>query len=459
MKRNFSQLLAVLLLLITIISCRKEEAVSIDLKKYVDNPATNTALDAWLKTNFLDPYNIEVIYRYSDYYKDNDKVVAPVNPDRVQPQMQSVINGFINPYIDIAGSAFMKKMLPKQWILFGSGSYNSDGSSTNATAAAGRRITLYYVNKFNENNADTVARRLRTIHHEFTHILNQIVPMPTDFESITKATYNADWTKISAATAQAQGYVRNYAASQPSEDFAEMVSFLLVHGQAWFDNYANNSTTEGKAALKAKEASVVQYFTINLGIDFRALQQEVQNVIRNVYQQQSLSFGYWLGQNFFKTITVNLENPVYTENPISTEFETAYNDFKAAVLAYSATEKYHLDYIQLRFESTTKCVVRAAYTNAAGTQAFANYGYSCTISPTTGVVTFTRNTAYDSGTASTFLTAYTNSINAYLTPAGKTFTAAWLPATIDAANYNSFGGMYLTGTPTNNFFGSLGQTL
>ncbi|WP_316794354.1 substrate import-associated zinc metallohydrolase lipoprotein [Pedobacter frigoris] len=462
MKRIFNQIFAGLLLLIAIASCKKEDTVNIDLKQYVDNPTSNTPLETWIQTTFLDPYNMAVVYRYSDFYKDDDKVISPANPDKVQPQMQTVLEGFINPYKTVGGSAFIKRMLPKEWVLFGSAAYQTSGTVILATASAGRRVTLYDVNNFDPNNADVITRKLRTIHHEFTHILNQLVPMPTDFQTITKATYNAGWSSVADVTARDNGYVSPYATDQPGEDFAETVSHLLVLGQAWFDARANAATAIGRAALKAKEASVEQYFTINLGVDFRALQREVQNVVRNTYKLQTAGLPYWFGQNLFKTMTINLEDPIYTSNPMSDSFTTAYNNFKAAVLAQSSSAKHHLDYVQFRFESTTALTVRAAYTPAAGgTQLFADYTFSYTINATTGAVTFVKiaqsGTTGNYANAALFTAGFTSSIQVYLT--GKTFIVNWMPATIDNANYNKFGGMYVSGTSANYFFGSLGQAL
>lgn len=465
MKKNLFKIFAALIFVFVVQSCKKEDSVNIDLTKYIDNPSTDTDLDKWLKANFLDPYNIDVIYRYSDYYKDYDKVVSPVNVTKVMPQMQTVLDGFITPYKKIAGSIFVKEKLPKEWVLYGSGAYNSDGSVILATAGAGRRVTLYTLNDFDASDANLVIPKLKTIHHEFTHILNQLVPMPTDFQTITKSSYNATWTTVSDATARDGGYVSAYASSQPGEDFAETTSHLLVFGEAWYDARANASTAAGKVALKAKEASVVQYFTINLGIDFRALQREVQNVVRKIYKYPAASFPYWVGQNLFKTMTVNLEDPIYTTNGISTEFAAAYNSFKATVLAYSSTSKYHMDNVQLRFESTTVLTVRVPFTatagSSAGSQYNADYTFSYSINPVTGAVVFTK--AAQAGTTGTYSNAaiftagFTSSLQAYLT--GKTFIADWMPVTIDNANYNSFGGFYVSGTPTNYFYGPLAQTL
>ncbi len=316
MKKNIYKILSTVFLLVMITSsCRKEETLNVDFNNFnVDNPILNTPLDGWLNSTFLNEYNMEVIYRYNRFYHGEDKDVASVKVDKVQPQMQTYLEGFLLPYRKIAGETFIKKYSPKQVVLFGSGAYNTDNSYTLATAAAGRRITIYDLNNFNIADGSTVTRKLRTIHHEFTHILNQIVPMPTDFQVISKANYNATWTTVTTATARDLGFVTPYATSQPGEDFAEMATHLLVEGQAWFDAWANGSSVAGKAALKAKEASVVSYFSINLGIDFRALQQEIQNIVRNQYKFQPASFPYWMGQNLFKTMTVNLEDALYTRS-------------------------------------------------------------------------------------------------------------------------------------------------
>jgi len=460
MKRNLFKICVALFLISSAISCKKEEALNVDFSKYnVDNPVANTPLDAWLKSTFLDEYNIDVVYRYNRFLHGDDKDVAAVKVDKVQPQMQTVLEGFLIPYRTVAGAAFIKKMSPKQFVLFGSGAYNTDNSYTLGTASGGRNITLYDLNNFDVTNGAGVSRKLRTIHHEFTHIINQLVPMPVDFQLITKATYNATWTTVSDATARSLGYVTPYATSQPGEDFAETTAHLLVEGQAWFDNWANGSTAEGKAALKAKEASVVNYFTVNLGINFRALQQEVQNVVRNKYNYNTTLFPYWVNQNLFKTMTINLEDGLYAKFGISNDFSTQYEAFKAAVLANSATQKYHLDYIQLRFETTSVLTVRAAFSNAT-TQYFGDYSFSYTINPTTGAVIFTKvangtGTTFTNGTL--FTASFTNTIQAYLT--NKTFIASWIPASINADNFNTTGGFYVSGTPANYFYGVLGQTL
>ena len=460
MKKNIFKTLSIIALLGMMISCRKEEALNVDLTKYnIDNPVANTDLDAWLKTTFLDEYNMDVIYRYSRYYYDNDKNVAPSNAASVRPQMQTVLDGFILPYRKIAGVTFIKKNVPKEWVMYGSGAYQTDGSMILATASAGRRVTIYDINNFNINDASLVTGKLKTIHHEFTHILNQLVPMPADFQNITKSTYNATWTTVSDITARDNGYVTPYASSEPVEDFAEVTSHLLVFGQAWYDARANASTAVGKAALKAKEASVVQYFTVNLGVDFRKLQQEIQTVVRNQYKYTPASFPYWLGQNLFKTMTINLAtDQVYANYGISDGFKAVYQAAVTGVAAIGGANR-KLNYIRLDFPTAATAVLYVNYTNSAGTVLEAKYALNVALTVATGQTKFTNGTAGGTDAPwvgnATVLKPGVQPLLDYLL--NNTFVADWMPAAINADNFNSYGGFYISGTPTNYFYGALGQ--
>lgn len=458
MKKYIYIIVTLICFSVTMVSCRKEDALNVDFSKLnIDQPVANTPLDQWLTTTFLDEYNIDVIYRYNRFYHGDDKDVASVQVDKVEPQMQTVLEGFLEPYRKVAGVPFIKKYSPKQFVLFGSGSFNNDGSYTLATAAAGRNITIYDLNNFNLSDRGTVVGKLRTIHHEFTHILNQIVPMPPDYQLITKSTYRATWTSTSDATARANGYVTPYASSQPGEDFAETTTSLLVMGQAWFDAWANGSTAVGKAALKAKEASIVQYFNSNLGIDFRTLQREIQEVIRKTYNYPNATFAFWMGQNLYKKITIDVAtNPVYTSVGMSPQFRQLNSDVASGLsaLPYGLT----FDFMSLNFTAADKMYLEINFSQGTG-KFLARYPFNVALNTATGETVFTTGTA--GGTDASWV-GNANLIKPAIQPMidyllNNNFTADWLPANIGPNDYNNYGGFYVSGTPENNFYGLLGQ--
>jgi substrate import-associated zinc metallohydrolase lipoprotein len=457
MKTYIYKLFAFIFIGSLILSCKKDETLDVDFSKLnIDQPVANTPLDLWLTKTFVDEYNIDVIYRYNRFYHGDDRDVAAVQADKVEPQMQTVLDGFLLPYRKVAGVEFIKRYSPKQFVLFGSGSFNPDGSYTLATAAAGRNITIYDLNNFKLSNSGTIVGKLRTIHHEFTHILNQIVPMPADFQLITKSTYLATWTTKSESSARADGYVTPYASSQPGEDFAETTTSLLVLGQAWYDAWANGSTAAGKAALKAKEASVVQYFNSNLNIDFRSLQREIQEVVRKQYSYQQASFRYWMGQNLYKSITINMSNPVYASAGVSPEFAQVYENVRLGLRGVSSA--FVLNFITLNFTAADKMYVEINFNQNANTF-IARYPFNVALNTANGQTRFTTGTA--GGTDASWV-GNANLLRPGVQPlltylVNNTFVADWLPANINADNYNKYGGFYVLGTPTNNFYGLLGQ--
>src|SRR5690606_8638421 len=115
--------------------------------------------------------------------------------------------------------------------------------------------------------------KLRTIHHEFAHILNQNVVIPPDFEQVSKADYFSDWTNAanSEAVSRSMGFISRYARSQVGEDWAETIAHLLVEGQLFYDKYAADSGPEAYAKMKQKESIVRNWFTQHFNIDFSEL--------------------------------------------------------------------------------------------------------------------------------------------------------------------------------------------
>lgn len=457
---TINRLFLFLILPVLIFSCRKDEFKAVDINDLnPDVTILNTELDQWLKTTFLDEYNVDVIYRYNRYNHEPDRNVTPPLPQVVQPMMQVVLDGYIMPYRKIGGAPFIKSTVPKQWVLYGSTSYDGSNTGYAGTASGGVRVNLFGLN----SNSYSSKSRLNVIHHEYTHILNQLVNMPTDFPLITKSTYNAAWQSTPADSAKKWGYVSSYASQNPMEDYAETTAALLVAGQPWFDNYVRtNTSATGQAALRLKEQNVVGYFNSAFKIDFRALQKEIQLYIKDTLKDVSATFPYWINQGLYKTVTINLDDAIYSVYGISPDFVAVYNQFKEDMLATSTTAKYRLDYVQLRFDTPTSLVVRAAFTatggNNNGTQFLADYSFSTLVNSTTGDVTFTKiaqatGTTFNNGNI--FITSFTNTIQKFLTE--STYSASWLPVNVAPSMYTKTGGFTQKANAAKYFWGVLGQ--
>lgn len=310
MKKIF---LYMILLLTVIASCKKEKDLNVDITKSNLDTYAKGSLDEWLDNNFLNPYNIEVLYRFDRYQADISKEVAPVKEDKVQPIMEGVDAVFIKPYLEMTGKGFLLPLLPKEIALFGSGEY-SDNQLTLGTADAGRQINLYVVNSYDRNSFESVMgtperpAAFHTMHHEFVHILNQNIPVPPSFEDISGNYVGASWVGAANPTSVARnfGFITRYSRNNKNEDFAEMASTLLVGGQNQFEWYLNQATDPTAVTkLRKKEQAVVDYYKSSFGLDFRTLQDKVRTAIETYAPVTKLPLSFWLNEGSFKGFTAD----------------------------------------------------------------------------------------------------------------------------------------------------------
>lgn len=239
-------------------------------------------IDNYIKTNFIDTYNIEVKYKWDPYEIKPDKNITPVEESRVIPALEAVKTIWMAPYEKIAGAAFLRKLAPRQFVMAGSAEYNSDNSITLGEAENGRKITLLVINYFDKKDKGQVVRMLHTIHHEFGHILHQNVSYPREFGKLNPQWYTSSWFNSSTAEANAQGLVTPYSKSNVDDDYVETLSFLLVEGQVAFDKIVTDNPGTAATILRTKESIIVDYYQKAFGIDFRALQVEVKTAIENI---------------------------------------------------------------------------------------------------------------------------------------------------------------------------------
>jgi substrate import-associated zinc metallohydrolase lipoprotein len=285
---------AILSMTLIVVSCKKEDELgSVDNipglggDTWVPGP-----IDNWILDTLTKPYNIAVKYKWDqgELQDDFNKNLVPPKEEKVIPIMSAIKKVWINTYITEAGLLFFKNISPKFFILVGSPAY-VNGAIKLGTAEGGRKVTLYDVNNFRIkgmpgyvlSDTDNVKRVFATIHHEFAHILDQVIKVPVEFSQSSASSYTSDWLNVSPADARNDGFISPYGNSKKEEDWAEMVSLMIVEGKTWFDQYVDginytgttpNGTTaaQAKARLRQKEAAVVSYFKQSWNIDFYSLQ-------------------------------------------------------------------------------------------------------------------------------------------------------------------------------------------
>ena len=99
----------------------------------------------------------------------------------------------VETYDEVAGTDFTRRYFPKMFFLIGEWEYRNNGTYILGTAEGGRKILLAGLNYLSDNIAKGPEYMnyfyFKTIHHEFTHIMNQTKEIPADFQLVTGDKY------------------------------------------------------------------------------------------------------------------------------------------------------------------------------------------------------------------------------------------------------------------------------
>ena len=244
--------------------------------------------DKWLEANFLLPYNIDFKYRFEMNESDMNYFTIPADYEYSIVMAHLVKYLCIETYDEVAGLAFTRRYFPKMFFLTGEWEYRNNGTIILGTAEGGKKIFLAGVNLLEEaltkgygdyagNPTESLNHYfIKTIHHEFTHILNQNVDYPVDFSMITGTSYVADsWSDAPFNVEYLQnGFITDYAQHSDGEDFAEMLSEYITHSQAWWSEQIAKAGDKG-SLIEAKLDIVRSYMQDSFGIDIDVLRATV----------------------------------------------------------------------------------------------------------------------------------------------------------------------------------------
>ncbi len=250
------------------------------------NPSELNEIDQYIRDNYTKDYNIEVIYKWDYAGSELSKKLIPVKDILVIPTLDVIKRAWIEPYVQIGGSLFFKKLVPKQIFLIGSPGVNENGTQILGTAEGGIKITLYQINAFNKKDRELLLRYFHVMHHEFGHIFHQNKPYPSDFKTITQSSYTTSWYNISDQTANEKGYVTAYAMASPDEDFVEIIGMLLTHSNDEWEDFLNSIPKEGRDVIRKKENYVADYFKKSWKIDIYELQELIAKTINQIVTEE-----------------------------------------------------------------------------------------------------------------------------------------------------------------------------
>ena len=270
------------------VSCVKDEMSPNSVIKVSETKQNE--FDKWLEANFLLPYNIDFKYRFEMNESDMNYFTIPADYEYSIVMAHLVKYLCIETYDEVAGITFTRSYFPKMFFLTGEWEYRNNGTIILGTAEGGKKIFLAGVNllpQYMKTAEDLNHYYIKTIHHEFTHILNQTVDYPVDFSMITGTSYVADsWSDAPYNREYLQnGFITDYAQYSDGEDFAEMLSEYITHNQDWWDGQIEKAGEKG-SLINAKLDIVRNYMHDSFDIDIDILRATVLRRQEDVFSGQ-----------------------------------------------------------------------------------------------------------------------------------------------------------------------------
>ena len=279
MKKYIAYFSAIVLSAMFISACQ-EDPLSPESVITVETVPQND-FDKWLDANFVDPYNIDFKYRYEMNESDLNYYTVPAAYDEAIIMAHLVKYLCIDTYDEVAGIDFTRNYFPKMFFLIGDWEYRNNGTLILGTAEGGKKILLSGINYLNDvldMGADALNHYyIKTIHHEFTHILNQTKDFSTEFGQITGSGYVADsWSEAPYNTEYLKnGFISSYAQHSDTEDFAEMLSIYVTNPQSYWDEQLKTAGNTSAELITSKLDLVRDYMKTAWSIDIDELRSTI----------------------------------------------------------------------------------------------------------------------------------------------------------------------------------------
>lgn len=282
--KNYIRIIATTAAIVAaLVSCQKETLSEDSVIR--DSRAEETEFDKWLQANFLLPYNIEIKYRYE--LMETNLAYWTVPADYKQSIVYAHLVKYlcVDSYDEVAGTVFTCSYFPKLFFLEGTFHYDNNGTMILGTAEGGRKIFLGGVNHLNYYLEDAVDKQdpttlnelyFKTIHHEFTHILNQTKSFSSDYQLVTGSDYVlGSWNEVHSSDYLKYGFITAYSQHSDTEDFAEMLSTYIINTPEQWAKWMQAAGTDGANKINTKLEFVRSYMKDAWGVDLDELRDVV----------------------------------------------------------------------------------------------------------------------------------------------------------------------------------------
>ena len=266
-------------------SCNRDELSDQSIIQVSLQPKND--FDLWLDANFVTPYNISVKWRYDQNETSLSYYTIPADLDCSITMAHLIKYLCIDSYDEVAGVLFTQHYFPKMFTFIGEWEYNNAGTIRLGTAEGGKKINLTGINylpkvmagQWGDYRSDPTKNLnhyyIKTIHHEFTHILNQTKDFPVKFSQITPESYVTDSWNDTDSDYLRRGFISKYSQHSDREDFAEMMSMYITNSPERWESWLNTAGDSGRSFLESKLDIVRDYMDNSFGIDLDELRSVI----------------------------------------------------------------------------------------------------------------------------------------------------------------------------------------
>ena len=256
MKKNILALSLLAVVATGFTACSSDDLSSESVIK--SSPTSETVFDKWLYKHYVVPSNLQIQWRYEDNESDMAYYDVPADSAQSVELVHIIKYTCVEAYTEVAGIDFTRRYFPKLFSFLGEFEYDNSGTMKLGTAEGGKKIRLLGINhldQYKNNRSALDELYLKTIHHEFVHIVNQTKDYPRDFGKVTPTGYvNDSWSSDAYGTGfEKRGFVTAYSQKEEREDFAEVVSTYIISTPAQWKAILQKATIMDANGTVAKE--------------------------------------------------------------------------------------------------------------------------------------------------------------------------------------------------------------
>lgn len=300
MKQIYKYGMACMFVGLALSSCRKEELDTSSVVSQYITQAKPTELDTWAEKTFA-PYNLQILYRWQKSNLPVGSIATPPRVEQVRPVLEALKELWIDLYEEpkAGGAHFIKDKQLIRLTLLGGNELQSNGVLLHLwyPDTSSNELFLFDVNHFDPKSKSSVYKLMRSVHHQFARRLIESIPYDRDaFGTIGAQAYGslalAPNKSLAARRigfspyAHRRGFYTLHSMFTPEEEFAEIISIMLLHSAVELYDAEQIAATpifpdqpesvqEAKEAhriMVAKRAFVEQYFKKEVGISLARLQ-------------------------------------------------------------------------------------------------------------------------------------------------------------------------------------------